>query len=245
MNIPDYISPIIGYRVWRWNAAGLKSLNGEPWLPGRALAARCRVTARDTIGGRKKAVHDAHELPHSDCRCGVYAAKKPEQLRQFGYSDRGIQGEVYLWGTVVEHRLGWRAQFAYPKSLFLPLDAIPFTLAEIDVRLNALIAFGADIFLLGEHQSVRFWKHGAGFDAAGLDYLITTRKQHYDRQQQDRTLKKGDRVAVLGRGIAVVEQTGNRDVVVVLGKKDVLRIPRGGIVLNQQNMRWESEASNV
>ena len=26
MTVPDYLSPIIGYRVWRWNAAGLKSL---------------------------------------------------------------------------------------------------------------------------------------------------------------------------------------------------------------------------
>jgi hypothetical protein len=48
-----------------------------------------------------------------------------ERLRQSGYEQRGIHGEVYLWGTVVEHKLGWRAQFAYPKSLFLPPDAIP------------------------------------------------------------------------------------------------------------------------
>jgi hypothetical protein len=29
VKIPDYISPVVGYRVWQWNAAGLKSLNGE------------------------------------------------------------------------------------------------------------------------------------------------------------------------------------------------------------------------
>jgi len=93
MIIPDYIMPLVGYRVWRWNdATGLKSLNGEPWLPGRPLAAGCRVAA--------------HELPHSDCTCGVYAARNLEHLRQFGYEQRGIHGEVYLWGTVVEHKLG-------------------------------------------------------------------------------------------------------------------------------------------
>ena len=75
-------------------------------------------------------MHDAGELPHPDCTCGIYAAKNIEHLRQFGYERRGIQGEVYLWGTVVEHKLGWRAQFAYPKSLFLPPDAIPFTLSS-------------------------------------------------------------------------------------------------------------------
>jgi hypothetical protein len=38
-----------------------------------------------------------------------------------GYQRYGICGEVYLWGRLVEHELGWRAQFAYPKTLFLPL----------------------------------------------------------------------------------------------------------------------------
>ena len=45
MNIPDYISPIVGYRTWQWDAVGLKSLNSEPWFPGLALeasTARCR-----------------------------------------------------------------------------------------------------------------------------------------------------------------------------------------------------------
>jgi preprotein translocase subunit YajC len=242
VNIPDYISPVVGYRVWRWNATGLKSLNGEPWLPGRPLAAGCQAVARGT---RVKAVHGAHELPHPNCTCGVYAAKNIGHLRQFGYENRGIHGEVYLWGTVVEHRLGWRAQFAYPKSLFLPPDAVPFTLTEIDARLKSLIAFGVDIFIIGEHESIRFWKNGSGFDAAGLDYLIKTRKEYYVRRQRERTLKKGDRVAVLGRGIAVVEQADDNEVVVVLGNRLVLKIARKDIALNQQNMRWECEAKSA
>jgi len=242
VNIPDYISPVVGYRVWQWNATGLNSLNGEPWLPGRALAAGCRAAA--TFVGRAKPAHGSHELPHSDCTCGVYAAKNLEHLRQFGYEGRGIHGEVYLWGTVVEHRLGWRAQFAYPKNLFLPPDAIPFTLTQIDALLKTLISFGADIFIVGDHESVRFWKNGSGLDAAGLDYLIKTRKEYYFRRQWERTLKKGDRVAVLGRGIAVVEQADDQEASVVLWNRLVLRIPRQDIVLNQQNMRWECKANN-
>jgi hypothetical protein len=141
-------------------------------------------------------VRDPRELPHWDCTCGVYAAKNLGNLRQFGYEERGIHGEVYLWGTVVEHQLGWRAQFAYPKSLCLPPDAVPFTLSGIEARLKMLIAFGADIFMLGEHESIRLWKRGSGFDAAGLDYLIKTRTEYYIRCQRERSLKKGDRVAV-------------------------------------------------
>jgi hypothetical protein len=107
--------------------------------------------------GKVNAVHDSRES-HLKCSCGVYAAKRTAHLRQFGYEGRGIHGEVYLWGTVAEHKLGWRAQFAYPKSLFLPPDAIPFTLSEIDSRLKALIAFGTDIFTRGDHESIRLWE---------------------------------------------------------------------------------------
>ena len=63
--------------------------------------------------------------------------KTLHHFRSAGYERFGIYGEVYLWGTVVEHELGWRAQFAYPKNLFLSPDALPFTLAEIRSRLQA------------------------------------------------------------------------------------------------------------
>jgi hypothetical protein len=242
MNTPDYISPIVGYRVWVWDAAGLRSLNGEAWLPGRPLAAGCGAAARGTLVGRAEAVHNDHEPPHSDCTCGVYAVKNIEHLRQSGFERYGFQGEVYLWGTVVEHELGWRAQFAYPKSLFLSCDAIPFTLTEMQARLRTLIAFGTDIFVADPKGNVPLWAKDSGFDAAGLNHLIKTRKQYYDRRQWGRTLKKGDRVAVLGRGIALVQQTDDKEALVVLWNRHVLKIARKDIVLNQQNMRWECEA---
>jgi preprotein translocase subunit YajC len=88
-------------------------------------------------------------------------------------------------------------------------------------------------------ESIVLWKNGSGFDGAGLDYLIRTRKEYYVRRQRERTLKKGDRVAVLGHGIAVVEQVDGKEVHVVLGDRIVLRIARKEIALNEQNMRWE------
>ena len=45
MTVPDYISPVVGYRVWQWDAAGLKSLNGELWVPRQPLSAVCRADA--------------------------------------------------------------------------------------------------------------------------------------------------------------------------------------------------------
>jgi preprotein translocase subunit YajC len=244
MMVPDYISPVVGHRVWQWDAAGLRSLNGEKWFPHQTLSAVCRADACGSIAGVSKATHNPAELPYFSCTCGVYAAKTMEHLRQCGYKKFGVHGEVYLWGKVVEHERGWRAQFAYPKALFLSADTIPFSLSEINARLKTLAEFGTDIFLLRDCERVALWRHGSGLDAAGLDYLINRRKEYYVRRRQERTLKKGDRVAVLGHGIGVVEQADAKQVRVVLGNRLVLRIARRNIVLNQQNMRWECEASN-
>jgi preprotein translocase subunit YajC len=233
VKIPDLILPIVGWRVWRWDAAGLSSLNGKPWPPRQPLAAKC---------GAGNA-HEAHELPHLDCTCGVYASKSREHLRQLGYDGRGIRGEVHLWGTVVEHELGWRAQFAYPKTLFLPPDAIPSDTKEMERRLEALAEYRADVFILVSGRKIPLCRRGSGFDAAGLDFLIGRRTEFYVRRQRDRTLMSGDRVAVIGRGIAVVEHADDREVQVLLSNRTILRMRRKDIAWNQRNLRWEAKAS--
>jgi hypothetical protein len=48
-------------------------------------------------------------------------------------------------------------------------------------------------------------------------------------------------VALLGQGIAVVQQTDHQVALVVLGNGVSVRIARKNIVLNKQNMRWECE----
>jgi hypothetical protein len=245
MTVPDYISPIIGYRVWRWDAAGLKSLNGKLWSPGQPLAAVCRVAGRETFDGRAENAKNAPELPQTNCTCGIYAAKTFHHLCSVGYAKCGIHGEVYLWGTVVEHELGWRAQFAYPKSLFLPPDLIPSDTKEMESRLEALAAYGTDIFIVGGGQSIPLCRKDSGFDAAGLDYLIGKRTQYYARRQRDRTLMRGDRVAVLGRGFAVVEQVDGKEVHAVLWNTDMVRIGRREIVWDERNARWETNPSSV
>ncbi len=245
MNIPDYISPIVGYRVWQWDAAGLRSLNGEPWAPGRPLAAGCRYASSGRLAGCAEAMDDVHEAPQAGCTCGVYAAKSLAHLRTAGYMEYGICGEVCLWGTVVEHELGWRAQFAYPKNFFLSPDALPFTLAEIQSRLKMLTTYRIDIFIAAPKGNIRLWTKDAGYGPAGLDCLIDTSKRYYDRRRQERTLKKGDRVAVLGCGIAVVEQADDKQAHAMLWNRSMLRIGRKEIVWDRQNMRWEATVAGV
>ena len=241
MSIPDYISPIVGCRVWKWDAAGLKSLNGERWPPGKPLAAGCRAASYSTIVGRPKAAHDANDAPQSTCTCGVYAAKSLDHLRKIGLDRFGVLGEVNLWGPVIEHELGYRARFAYPKTLFLPPGMALFSTKEVESRLKTLAAYDIDIFIGGgSRESIRLCRRGSGFDTAGLDYLIGKRTEYYARRQRDRTLMKGDRVAVLGRGIAVVEQADETEVHALLRNRITLRMRRKDIVWNRQNIRWET-----
>ena len=86
--------------------------------------------------------------------------------------ESGVRGEVFLWGTVVEHEHGWRAQFAYPKSLHVPSDILPATLAEIRSRFRSLVAYGCEIFILHDGGSLPIWRKHSGLDPAGLDFLI-------------------------------------------------------------------------
>jgi hypothetical protein len=61
-----------------------------------------------------------------------------------------------------------------------------------------LTLYGSDIFVLDNDQTSSLWGKRSGFDPAGLDYLIERSKGYYVRRQRDRTLKRGDRVAILG-----------------------------------------------
>ena len=240
MSIPDYISPIVGYRVWKWDAAGLKSLNGEPWLPQRRLAATCRASAFGVAVGRAGAAHGAHDVPQADCACGIYAARSLDHLRSAGYERYGIHGEVHLWGTVVEHELGWRVQFAYPKSFVLLLETIPLGVETLESRLQSLVAYGCDIFLFGKDGNVPLGVRGTGYDPIGLDLLIEKCKSWYAQHAREQRIKRGDRVAVLGLGIAVVEQVDGKWIRAVLWNKSSLKIARVCVRWDAQNVRWET-----
>ena len=242
MNIPDYISPIVGHRVWQWDAKGLRSLCGERWKPSQSLAARCRAAA---VVGRAEVVHDARDVPQAICTCGIYAVKTLHHFRSMVYAKCGIYGEVYLWGKVVEHELGYRAQFAYPKNLFLPLLLVPCRMDEAESRLGTLVAYDCDIHVLGDEGNVPLWIRGSGYDASGLDLLIQRCKSWYARRCQERRIKRGDRVAILGRGIAVVEHVDSKWIQAVVWNKCELRIARKEIDWNEGNARWETDANSA
>jgi hypothetical protein len=87
--------------------------NGLPkvWEPRQAMRAVC---------GKFNSTHDA---PWEDCHCGFYAYREKsaaeDHLATFADSNGKrvlgwAFGRVSLWGRIVEHVDGWRAEYAYP-----------------------------------------------------------------------------------------------------------------------------------
>jgi hypothetical protein len=58
-----------------------------------------------------------HAAPNVDCSCGLHATRDVDLLRRT--KSPSVLGRVALWGRVVEHQHGFRAQFAYPQRLRL------------------------------------------------------------------------------------------------------------------------------
>lgn len=234
--IPDYVSPIVGYRAWHWHAKALWSFNGEAWRPGHALTAKCPKAD--------------HEPPADGCSCGIYAAKDYQHLQRICSSqcvEAFVHGEVYLWGKVVEHDLGYRAQFAYPKSLVLRSTLDPRLETSC---LESLIIYGANIYTPHDVLLAK----DSGYTQAGLDWLAERRKPWCERCKKWhrrilRMLQLDDSVMLLGRGIGSVERNdgssgGNSDAVYVrLGNNDLYIVPFDDMVWDCGNSRWEVDLS--
>ncbi len=96
-----------------WNAGAaacvLVSLTRpDAWPPMDPMEARC-----------DRGQHAS--TPDAACSCGVYATREPEDLPGAGITGYGVAvvGAIAMWGRVVEHDAGARAQKAYPVRLRL------------------------------------------------------------------------------------------------------------------------------
>ncbi|MGZ8625886.1 MAG: hypothetical protein ACXWXK_04335 [Actinomycetota bacterium] len=104
--------PIAGWRTW--TIAGSRdgtevvllpiAGTGKPWPPRLPVAAECA-----------KGRH--HPVPGLDCTCGIHATLATDRLRRT--RDPAVLGRVALWGRVLEHEHGFRAEQGYPQRLAL------------------------------------------------------------------------------------------------------------------------------
>lgn len=107
---PLSLEEVEGWRAWsvveRDGAYVLSSLTrAEAWEPGRPFTATCS--------------RNQHDAPAARCSCGVYAASDPNELAGLGRIAGAAIGQVSLWGRLVEHSRGYRAEAAYPTRIGL------------------------------------------------------------------------------------------------------------------------------
>lgn len=105
--------PILAWRTW--TLAGSRdgedvrllpiAGDGRPWPVREPARAGCRQPPRH------------HAVPGFDCRCGLHATHTLDLLRRT--RDPAVLGTVALWGTIVEHDHGFRAELGYPQRLRL------------------------------------------------------------------------------------------------------------------------------
>jgi len=180
----------------------------------------------------------------------MYAGINMQHMTDIGYIQRGIHGEVSLWGRLYRHTLGWRAQFAYPKYFIVPSNMIPFDITEAKRRLDTLAEFGIDIYLQQEREArvgqenIPLWISDFGYSQQGLSWLIEKRKEWYTHKSAH-TLAKGDRIAVFsdvnGGGIGVVREINGDDMFYTMFRVNVVyRKPVKEVLWNEKNWRWET-----
>jgi hypothetical protein len=103
--------PIEGWRTWA--LAGSRDGSRVRLLPtfGRG-AWPARSPMRAVCGKGRR-----HAVPGLTCTCGIHATRDPDLVRRT--RDPATLGRVALWGRVLEHELGFRAELGYPQRLAL------------------------------------------------------------------------------------------------------------------------------
>ena len=258
--VPDtYIEPFVAYRAWNWTTEGVTSLNRELWTPKQAFEAKCpqhedlrsMQAACGTPEAKKFWCGRRHDVPDPNCTCGMYAGINMKHLIDIGYIQRGIHGEVSLWGRLYRHTLGWRAQYAYPKYFVVPANMVPFKVEEAQKRLAVLIEFDVDTYVQPEReahvgqQTIPLWVKGYGYSTQGTEFLIERWKNWNSTKIEHAPLAAGDRVAVCSDfndgGIGVVKEIRGDEMYYTLFSSNVIYHKKiKDVVWNERNWRWET-----
>jgi len=292
--IPDYVEPFIAHRTWKWSAngvnptwhitpsgvnRGLYSLNNTYWHPRVPMVANTKACMHCVGVGIAMEMREpelGHQAPGENCSCGIYAAKDFEHLKKHGYwdaiGDDRVHGDIYLWGKICEHELGYRAQFAYPKNLTFRLKELPWSMREVEQEITTLTEYGVDVYfqpskkekrMLGPSiadpegliqtkievledsaPSVLVYSPESGYNHAAIAQIV-------DRAQQAQTISKpsldvGERVSVKNKGLGVIKSTiGDLVTITMTHNKEHWVIPMRSLHFEHRNNRWEADPDSI
>jgi hypothetical protein len=108
--------PILAWRIWRLRSDADRGLvepvlescvYGDAWAPREAFTAACT----------------GHQGPALACGCGIYAVTTRETAFEWARWAQSalphpiVIGRVQLWGRILPHSTGYRAELAYPYEL--------------------------------------------------------------------------------------------------------------------------------
>jgi hypothetical protein len=132
VKVPDSPEPIIGWRLWRivhWEyvepdhhiVSRLVSwTDSDIWDLKRPTRAECSAS--------RHFLHPVQIVPSRTCACGLYAWRTiHDALAYLGQDSYAcyyhwVFGQVALFGTVIEHKYGYRAQWAKPVAVVTSSD---------------------------------------------------------------------------------------------------------------------------
>lgn len=133
--IPDGITPLVGYRGWLVREDALWSVYPDirevEWPVATPLMSECLPPKRRvrTDDRTTSAVVPKHYwAPHIECTCGIYALHDYPKLweeRESGrkvptpkpWPQEAVTGMVHGWGHIIVGDKGFRAQYARPIAL--------------------------------------------------------------------------------------------------------------------------------
>ncbi len=104
---------LTAWRTWRvWMSEDGPTLHSVAtsaslgtWTSCEAMEARCGYLEMNPPACA------CNSCPGDNTLCGIYAYKEAPKTVQH---EMGMVGQVALWGTVIEHDVGFRGQYAYP-----------------------------------------------------------------------------------------------------------------------------------
>lgn len=119
--------PLVGWRAWNITRRGdtmtvvdlAQLAKDRPFdWPDAVLELSLTSYSKGAVWGARGRIA-AHEKPTPTNHAGLWAFKDRSQAEALGCP---VYGEVHLWGVVVECSRGFRAEYAYPKRLFMAKD---------------------------------------------------------------------------------------------------------------------------